>query len=169
MLQTVIPSLLIGELSTTKTSLCPFCGAHLPQFVHGFSNMLLKTYDLFILLLTVLFVDFLFSLSVFLLHVEYSLFLLAFVTALFCLFLCFVFISDSPIIPPSTPSIYYHVHRSGAYSATNPSDVPSAPTRLQALLVSYRFVTLTWADPERIGPSEIIAYMIKWQEVGSER
>ncbi|WAR29086.1 NEO1-like protein [Mya arenaria] len=77
---------------------------------------------------------------------------------------------NSPLpISPSTPSIYYHVQRSGAYSATNPDDVPSQPTSLMVAIVSTRYVTLTWSEPDRIGPSEIIAYMIKWVETGSER
>ncbi|XP_053387197.1 neogenin-like [Mercenaria mercenaria] len=72
-------------------------------------------------------------------------------------------------INPSTPSIYYHVHRSGAYSANSPEDVPSQPAKPRAAIVSTRFVTITWGVPERIGQSEIIAYTVRWQEIGSAR
>ncbi|XP_052785952.1 neogenin-like isoform X3 [Mya arenaria] len=61
------------------------------------------------------------------------------------------------------------VVQQSAYSATNPDDVPSQPTSLMVAIVSTRYVTLTWSEPDRIGPSEIIAYMIKWVETGSER
>ncbi|KAL4216343.1 putative aminophospholipid-translocase [Mactra antiquata] len=77
---------------------------------------------------------------------------------------------DSPLpINPSTPSIYYHVHRSGAHSAIAPDDVPSQPTKLIAPLVSTRFITLTWDQPVHVGTSEIVGYTVRWLEVGSER
>ena len=88
----------------------------------------------------------------------------------FAVYSTFLLFSDSPLpISPSTPSIYYHVQRSGQYSAASPGDIPSAPTNLASPIIYTRYVTLTWSAPERIGTAEILAYMIRWQEVGSER
>ncbi|KAL3885049.1 hypothetical protein ACJMK2_025148 [Sinanodonta woodiana] len=76
---------------------------------------------------------------------------------------------DTPLpVPPSTPSIFYHLHRSGTLTGSF-DKVPSEPRDLVAAITSTRYVTLSWNIPEHPGPSEIISYSVLWNEVGSER
>ncbi|XP_064644883.1 neogenin-like isoform X4 [Lineus longissimus] len=48
-------------------------------------------------------------------------------------------------------------------------DLPSGPMDLKPVIVSTRFVTLTWKIPQRTGPTEIIAYSVYWKEQRSAR
>ncbi|XP_071098730.1 neogenin-like isoform X2 [Haliotis cracherodii] len=73
-----------------------------------------------------------------------------------------------PDVPlPTTPSLYPLIHP-GALHA-DAKNLPTAPINLRAVLVSTRFVTLSWQPPAGSIPSDIIAYSVFWQEKGSER
>lgn len=48
------------------------------------------------------------------------------------------------------------------------TDVPSAPRELKAVILSTRFVTLSWNPPEKVnGP--ILTYSVFYRQEGSER
>lgn len=47
--------------------------------------------------------------------------------------------------------------------------LPATPTNLRAVLVSRRFITVSWQRPENSGPDDIIAYSVYWSAQGSER
>ncbi|XP_021962804.1 neogenin isoform X2 [Folsomia candida] len=81
-------------------------------------------------------------------------------------------------LPPS-PSSPFSSHHTGqilptSSSATtdlsnhSPSGGPSAPRDISAVLISTRFVTLTWKAPI-ITNGNIIAYAIYYKEIGSDR
>ncbi|XP_041356167.1 neogenin-like isoform X3 [Gigantopelta aegis] len=73
-----------------------------------------------------------------------------------------------PDIPlPTTPSLYPLVHPGAMF--TDSKNLPSMPNNLRAVLVSTRFVTLSWQTPDHTGPSGIIAYSVFWRERDSER
>ncbi|XP_046562844.1 LOW QUALITY PROTEIN: neogenin-like [Haliotis rubra] len=73
-----------------------------------------------------------------------------------------------PDVPlPTTPSLYPLIHP-GALHA-DAKNLPTEPINLRAVLVSTRFVTLSWQPPAGSIPSDIIAYSVFWQEKGSER
>ena len=102
-------------------------------------------------------------------HFECCCYFLVYANFQFC-FLFRLHPIDTPLpYDPATPSIYYHVHRSGAYSSVNPASLPGTPKNLRAPIVETRFVTLTWGEPDRKGQSKIVGYSIRWQERGSER
>jgi len=46
---------------------------------------------------------------------------------------------------------------------------PSEPVGLTAPIVSLDFLTLSWRQPEDPGLSDILGYMIQWNEAGSVR
>ena len=46
---------------------------------------------------------------------------------------------------------------------------PSEPAGLTAPIVSLDFLTLSWRQPEDPGLSDILGYMIQWNEAGSVR
>lgn len=47
-------------------------------------------------------------------------------------------------------------------------DLPSAPRELRAVIVSTRFVTLSWNPPEKVnGP--VLTYSVFYRQEGSER
>ena len=46
---------------------------------------------------------------------------------------------------------------------------PSEPVGLTAPIVSLDFLTLSWREPENPGLSDILGYMIQWNEAGSIR
>ncbi|XP_050396200.1 neogenin isoform X2 [Patella vulgata] len=73
---------------------------------------------------------------------------------------------DVPL--PTTPPQFPHRFDTGALYMDAKNQL-SAPTHLRAVLVSTRFVTLSWNQPDRVGTSEIKAYSVFWREKGSER
>jgi len=46
---------------------------------------------------------------------------------------------------------------------------PSEPVGLAAPIVSLDFLTLSWRHPENSGLSDILGYMIQWNEADSVR
>jgi len=46
---------------------------------------------------------------------------------------------------------------------------PSEPISLTAPIVSLDFLTLSWRQPENAGLSDILGYMIQWNEAGGIR
>jgi neogenin len=48
------------------------------------------------------------------------------------------------------------------------TDLPSAPRELKAVIVSARFVTLSWNPPEKVN-GQILTYSVFYQQEGSER
>ena len=46
---------------------------------------------------------------------------------------------------------------------------PSEPVGLTAPIVSLDFLTLSWRQPEDPGLSDVLGYMIQWNEGGSDR
>jgi len=46
---------------------------------------------------------------------------------------------------------------------------PSEPVELTAPIISLDFLTLSWREPEDPGLSDILGYMIRWNEAGSIR
>lgn len=53
--------------------------------------------------------------------------------------------------------------------ASNATGVPSAPSDLQVVLMSMRFVTLSWAAPVHSGLSDVAGYSVFWKEDLSDR
>jgi neogenin len=48
------------------------------------------------------------------------------------------------------------------------TDLPSAPRELKAVIVSARFVTLSWNPPEKVN-GHVLTYSVFYQQEGSER
>jgi hypothetical protein len=48
------------------------------------------------------------------------------------------------------------------------TDLPSAPRELKAVIVSTRFVTLSWNPPEKVN-APIVTYSVFYRQEGSER
>ena len=49
------------------------------------------------------------------------------------------------------------------------TELPSEPKHVMAFLVSKRFVTLSWRQPDVTGTSDIHTYTVYWTEEGSDR
>src|SRR6218665_1347896 len=62
-----------------------------------------------------------------------------------------------------------HHHTLGVVVASNATGVPSAPSDLQVVLMSMRFVTLSWAAPVHSGLSDVVGYSVFWKEDLSDR
>lgn len=60
-------------------------------------------------------------------------------------------------------------HTLGVVIVSNATGVPSAPSDLQVVLMSMRFVTLSWAAPAHSGLSDVTGYSVFWKEDLSDR
>ncbi|PVD36565.1 hypothetical protein C0Q70_03550 [Pomacea canaliculata] len=77
------------------------------------------------------------------------------------------------VLQPETPLPTTHAPHAAALPAgalySDVRKLPATPTNLRAVLVSRRFITVSWQRPENSGPDDIIAYSVYWSAQGSER
>lgn len=73
---------------------------------------------------------------------------------------------DTPL--PTTRAPHSAVLPAGSQYA-DARKLPASPTQLRAVLVSRRFITVSWQRPEDTQVTDTITYAVYWREQGSER
>jgi hypothetical protein len=85
----------------------------------------------------------------------------------FVWFILFLFVSFH--FTDARVPVFYKIHAPLLGAASPPTNTPSAPRDLTAILISSRFVTLTWLAPLVTNGGAVLTYSVYYKQVGSTR